>query len=138
MSRMAALTFAPMSSASGSVEQVVEAGVGREIEDAFGVICGGFVHARAAAGGCGGFFQLGALRGEADFGEAQEDEAEDGRGVFLGLEAGVGAELVNSGPCSSFQLHQPSQTPRTKESLPENSIINGKEMPQREGLKAGP
>ena len=37
---------------------------------------------------------IGALCGKADFSEAQEDEAEDGRGVFLGLEAGVGAELV--------------------------------------------
>ena len=26
---------------------------------------------------------LGALRGEADFGKAQEDQAEDGGGVFL-------------------------------------------------------
>ena len=48
-------------------------------------------------------FQLRALRGEADFGEAQEDEAEDGRGVFLGLEAGVGAELVGSVPETLFE-----------------------------------
>ena len=27
------------------------------------------------------------------FGEAQEDESEDGLGVFLGLQAGVGAEV---------------------------------------------
>jgi hypothetical protein len=32
--------------------------------------------------------------GEDRFGEAQEDQAEDGCGVFLGLEAGIGAELV--------------------------------------------
>jgi len=48
-------------------------------------------------------FQLGALRGEADFGEAQEDEAKDGRGVFLGLEAGVGAELVGGVPEAFLQ-----------------------------------
>ncbi len=48
-------------------------------------------------------FQLGALGGEADFGEAQEDVAEDGRGVFLGLEAGVGAELVRGIPEAFFQ-----------------------------------
>jgi hypothetical protein len=35
---------------------------------------------------------------KADFGEAEKDEAEDGGGVFLGLEAGVGAELVGGGP----------------------------------------
>jgi len=49
------------------------------------------------------FFQLGALGGEPDFGEAQEDEAEDGRGVFLGFEAGVGAELVGGIPQALFQ-----------------------------------
>lgn len=43
-----------------------------------------------------------AFRGEADFGETQEDEAEDGRGVFLGLEVGVGAELVGSVPEALF------------------------------------
>ena len=31
------------------------------------------------------------------------DEAEHGRGVFLGLEAGVGAELVGSIPEALFQ-----------------------------------
>ena len=30
---------------------------------------------------------MGAFHGEADFIDAQADEAEDGRGVFLGLEA---------------------------------------------------
>jgi len=39
-------------------------------------------------------FELGALNGEAYFGKAQEDQAEDGLGVFLGLEAGIGTELV--------------------------------------------
>ena len=41
-----------------------------------------------------GFLQFGALCGEADFGEAQESHAEGRTGVFLGLGAGVGAELV--------------------------------------------
>ena len=49
-------------------------------------------------GSGGGFLQLGPLGGEADFGEAQADEAEDGAGVFLRLEAGVGAELVGGVP----------------------------------------
>jgi hypothetical protein len=40
---------------------------------------------------------------EAGLGEAQEDEAEDGRGVFLGLEAGVGAELVGGIPEAFFE-----------------------------------
>ena len=47
--------------------------------------------------------QPGALGGEADFSEAQEDEAENGRRVFLGLEAGVGAELVGGIPEAFFQ-----------------------------------
>jgi hypothetical protein len=41
------------------------------------------------------------LRVAADFGEAHEDEAEDGRGVFPGFEAGVGAKLV-SGNLGAF------------------------------------
>ena len=36
-------------------------------------------------------------------GEAQEDEAEDGRGVFLGFEAGIRAELVGSVPEAFFE-----------------------------------
>jgi hypothetical protein len=52
---------------------------------------------------CVGFLQLRALGGEADFGEPQEDESEDGRGVFLGFQAGVGAELVSGVPESLFQ-----------------------------------
>jgi hypothetical protein len=41
------------------------------------------------------------LRFAADFGEAHEDEAEDGRGVFPGFEAGVGAKQV-SGNLGAF------------------------------------
>ena len=37
------------------------------------------------------------------FGEAEGDEAENRRGVFLGLEAGVGAELVGGIPQTFFE-----------------------------------
>ena len=87
----------------GAVEQVIEPCLGGQIQDALGVVGGGFIQARAAARGGAGFLQLGALGGEADFGEAQEDEAEDGRGVFLRFEAGVGTELVGSVPEAFFQ-----------------------------------
>ncbi len=93
----------PTSAASGRCKQIVEPGLGREIEHALGVVGGGFVHARAASRRGGGLFQLGALRGEADFGEAQEDEAEDGLGVLRGGEARVGAELVGGIPKAFFQ-----------------------------------
>jgi len=93
----------------GEVEQEIKTGVGREVEDALGVIGGGFIHARATTGQValptigGGFLQLGALGDKADFGEAQEDDAEDRAGVFLGLEAGVGAELVGGVPEALFE-----------------------------------
>jgi hypothetical protein len=54
---------------------------------------GALVHVHAYAERHG-FLQLGALLCEADFSEAEEDDAEDRAGVFLGFEAGVGAELV--------------------------------------------
>ena len=38
--------------------------------------------------------QPGALGGEADFGEAHENEVEDGRGALLGLESGVAVPVV--------------------------------------------
>jgi hypothetical protein len=59
-----------------------------------------FIHARAAPGGRAGFLQFGALGDEADFGKAQENETEDRAGVFLGLQAGVGAELVGGIPAA--------------------------------------
>jgi len=40
---------------------------------------------------------------EAGVGEAEEDEAEDGRGILRGLEAGVGAELIGGGPEAFFE-----------------------------------
>jgi hypothetical protein len=46
---------------------------------------------------------LSAFRGEPDFGEAQEDEAEDGRGVFLRFKAGIGAELIGGIPETFFE-----------------------------------
>ena len=84
-------------------EEVVEAGVGCEVEHALSVIRGGVVQARAAPRRGGGFIQLGALCGKADFGKAQEDEAEDRLGVLRGGEAGVGAELVGGVPKTFFQ-----------------------------------
>ena len=87
----------------GQGQQVIEARLGREVEDAFGVVGGGFVHAAAAPRRRAGLLQLGALGGEADLGEAQEDQAEDRAGVFLGLEAGVGAELVGGVPQALFE-----------------------------------
>lgn len=53
----------------GAVEQVIEPRLGGQIEDALGVVGGGFIDAAASTGGGAGFFQLGALCGEADFGE---------------------------------------------------------------------
>ena len=43
------------------------------------------------------------LGGKADFGKAQEDQAEDAAGVFLRLEAGVGTELVGGIPQALFE-----------------------------------
>lgn len=50
-----------------------------------------------------GRFQIGALFGEADFGEAEEDEAEDGLGVLRSAQATIGAELVGSSPKAFLQ-----------------------------------
>ena len=84
--------------AFGQREKAIKPGVGREIEDALSLIGGGIVEARPTARGCGCFLQLRSLRGKADFGEAQEDETEDGLGILRGGEARVGAKLVSSGP----------------------------------------
>ena len=85
-------------SALGQCEKVVEPCVGREVEHSHSVVGSGLVQTGTAARGAGGLFQLGALGGEADLGEAQEDEAEDGGGIFLGLQARVGTELIRSSP----------------------------------------
>jgi hypothetical protein len=47
--------------------------------------------------------ELGALGSKADFGEAQKDQTEDRPGVFLGLKAGVGPELVGGVPEALLQ-----------------------------------
>ena len=84
----------------GAVEQVIEPCLGGQIQDALGVISRRIVNPRTAARAVpvptfgAGFLQLGALGGEADFGEAQEDEAEDGRGVFLGYAYPVDSRSV--------------------------------------------
>jgi hypothetical protein len=67
------------------------------------VVGGGLIDAAAPAGGGAGLFQLRALGGKADLGKAQEDQAEDRAGVFLRLEAGVGAELVGGVPQPLFK-----------------------------------
>src|SRR3546814_8860823 len=67
-------------------------------------VCSSDLVDAAAATGTGALlFELLALGGEADIGEAQEDQAEDGAGVFLGLEPGIGAELVGGVPEVFFQ-----------------------------------
>jgi len=43
------------------------------------------------------------LNGETHLGKTQEDEAKDGAGVFLRLEARVGAELVGGVPQALFE-----------------------------------
>jgi hypothetical protein len=79
----------------GKGQQAVEACLRRELEDALGVVGGGIIDAAAAPGRGAGLLQLHALRGEANFRKAQEDQAEEGAGVFLGLEPRVGAELID-------------------------------------------
>jgi hypothetical protein len=43
------------------------------------------------------------MQGEADFGKAREDDAKDRAGILLGLETGVGAELIGGIPESPFE-----------------------------------
>lgn len=93
----------------GEVQQEIEPGVGRKVKDPFGVVDRRIIQAGAPARQVavptfgGGLLQLGALLGEADFGKAEEDYAEDRAGVFLGFEAGVGAELVSAVPEAVFE-----------------------------------
>ena len=89
--------------AFGEGEQVIEAGVGREIDDAGGVVGRGVIDARAAPAAGGLLLQHGAVFGETGVSEAEEDEAEDGRGILRGFEAGIGAELIGGGPEAFFQ-----------------------------------
>jgi hypothetical protein len=85
------------------LEHVIKPRLGGQIEDTLGVIGCRFIQARAAPGGRLCLLQFGALGGEADFGKAQEDQAEDRTGVFLRLEAGVGPELISGTPKTLFQ-----------------------------------
>lgn len=82
---------------------MVEAGLRGQVEHVVSMVGGGFIHTAAAAGGGAGLFQHFALGGKARLGEAQEDQAKDGAGVFLRLEAGVGAELVGGVPQALFE-----------------------------------
>ena len=70
------------------------------------MIRGGLVDAAAAPRRCLSLLQLGALGGEADLGKAQEDQAEDWRGILLGLEPGVGAVLVGGVPQALFECRR--------------------------------
>ena len=85
-------------------EEEIEARVRREVDDAFGGVGFGVIDARAAAGAGGLFLQLLAALGEADFGEAEEDEAKNRAGVLLRSEAGIGAELIGGLPETFLQL----------------------------------
>ena len=90
--------------ALGQREEIVETGIGREVEHTFGVIGGGLVHPRAAAArGGAGLFKLRATGGETHFGKAQEDEAQDRCGILRGVETGVGAELIGRRPQAIFK-----------------------------------
>lgn len=87
----------------GQGQQVLEPRLGGEVKDVFGVVGGRFIDAAAPAGRCAVPIQLGAPGRKTHLGEAQENQAEDGAGVFLGLQAGVGAELVGGIPEAFFQ-----------------------------------
>jgi hypothetical protein len=70
----------------------------RKEKQVVGMVGAGVVHAGASASRNSGIFQLGPLRREAGFREAQKDEAEHRLGVLPSLQAGVGAELVSGIP----------------------------------------
>ena len=82
---------------------MVETRFRRKIENAGGVICGGFIQPAAAPGTCFDGFEFSAASGKTDFGKAQENQAKDGAGVFLRFQAGVRAKLVGGVPEAFFQ-----------------------------------
>jgi len=82
------------------MEEVGETGARGDEEDALGLVVG--LADAAASGGLGGQGFLGL--GELVAGVAEEDEAEDGDGVFGGLQLGVGPELVGGVPEALFQV----------------------------------
>ena len=90
-------------------QQEIESGGWHQVENAVSVIGCRVVNAAAAPRAVPvptfrpGLFQLGALIGEAHFGEAQEDQAKNGCRVFLRFEAGIGPELVGGVPEAPFQ-----------------------------------
>ena len=100
MARMASLADG---AAFREVQQVVEARWLRKVNHALGMVGGRIIHARAAPGGGAGFLQLGALGSEANFGEAQEDEAENRLGILGLLEARASPQLVSGVPEAFFK-----------------------------------
>lgn len=87
----------------GQSQQVVKPSLWGKVEDAFSVVGRRFAYPATPAGTCASCFQLAVLGAEADFGEAQEDQAKNGAGVFLGLQARVCPELVGGIPQALFQ-----------------------------------
>ena len=74
---------------------MVESRKRRQVEDALGLIGGGIVHARATPASGRLLLQRGQARQKPHFGEAQEDEAENGLRILCGGQAGIGAELIS-------------------------------------------
>ena len=66
-------------------------------------VSGRFTNAAASARGTRRRFQTGALDGESAFGKPEEDDPENRAGVFLGLQSGIGAELVGARPKALLQ-----------------------------------
>lgn len=89
------------------VEEPVQQGRGEGgvvVEDLLPVFLGGrFIDAAALAIRTGCRLQAGALDAESAFGEPEEDDPENRAGVFLGLQSGIGAELVGARPKALFQ-----------------------------------
>ena len=90
----------------GKVEEVVEPGLGREVEDPLGMVGIGLLDAAAPTrrGTRRRSFELGPLSTEAGIGKAEEDEPEDRGGVFGGLQAGVCPELIGGIPKTLLQV----------------------------------
>ena len=87
----------------GQPQQVIEPGGRRQVQDAFRLICGGLIDARASAAAAGFLLQHRVLREKPDLGEAQEDQAEDRLRVLSRREAGVRAQLVCGRPEAILQ-----------------------------------
>jgi hypothetical protein len=83
------------------MKEGVVAGGTAEIEDAFGLE---IVAGEGVAGVLGGETGLGFV--EAGVGVFEEDETEDGSGVFGGAEAGIGAEGIGHLPEAGFDVFE--------------------------------